>query len=53
MSKGAASSLTVASPAASRATMARRVGSASAAKALFRVSEGVMFLSGYIANWLY
>ena len=38
MSKGAASSVTLHSPADSRARMARRVGSASAAKVVLRVS---------------
>ncbi len=38
-SKGSASSLTVASPTASRASIARRVGSASARKVASRVPE--------------
>src|SRR5687767_13624439 len=54
MLKGAASSLTVASPVASRATMARRVGSARAAKAWLRVSGEVFICPfGYIAIKLY
>ena len=47
-SNGSASSLTVASPEASRAMMARRVGSASAANALFRLSGDIAVPFSYI-----
>src|SRR5688500_85126 len=54
MSNGAESSLTVAGPVASRARIARRVGSARAAKVVLRVSV-VMGMSprGYVTTWLY
>lgn len=52
MSNGAASSVTVASPCARRASIARRVGSAKALKVLSKVSVVVIIeLIGYITTW--
>src|SRR5260370_21511161 len=51
--KGSESSFTEASPEASRARMARRVGSAKAEKVSFKRSGDIISPISYIANYLY
>ena len=50
MANGAESSFTVAGPPASRARIARRVGSASAAKVVLSVSAGMAYLTSKLLN---